>query len=169
MPCLGESTLTNYIWLSFGTGSHLQYIPVHEVAAEMNQRICTTLPVFHALTGCDTVSAFCGRGKKTGWNTWKAFPEVTNAFEELLLMQNSLRFSKSIRKHLFTRKGRALENLPPTSTALQQHIKRAVCWNRALCVQQELPEPTDWGWKKTASGWEPLWTTISEACMHVLN
>ncbi len=71
------------------------------------------------------------------------------------------------RKHLFTRKGRALENWPPTSAALQQHIKRevyqSICWNRALCVQQELPEPTDWGWKKTASGWEPLWTTISEA------
>ena len=25
--------------------------------------------IFHALTGCDTVSAFCGRGKKTAWNT----------------------------------------------------------------------------------------------------
>ena len=39
----------------------------------------------HGLTlRCDAVSAFCGRGKKTAWNTWKAYPE---AFEELQLVQ----------------------------------------------------------------------------------
>ena len=43
------------LWLSFGTGLNLRHIPVHEVAAEMDQQICATLPVFHALTGCDTV------------------------------------------------------------------------------------------------------------------
>ena len=75
------------LWLSFGTGSNLQHIPIHEVAAEMNQQVCATLPIFHAFTGCDTVSAFCGRGKKTAWNIWKVFPEVTSAFEEFLLMQ----------------------------------------------------------------------------------
>ena len=25
------------------------------------------LPFFHALTGCDTVSAFHGKGKRTAW------------------------------------------------------------------------------------------------------
>ena len=40
------------------------------------------------------------------------------------------------RKHLFTRKSRSLENLPPTLTALEQDIKR-VCyqsnsWNQTL-------------------------------------
>ena len=43
--------------------------------------------MFHAFTGCDTVSAFCGRGKKTVWNTWKVYAEVIKAFEELPLMQ----------------------------------------------------------------------------------
>ena len=70
----------NELWLSFGTGSSLRYIPVHEVVAEMEHWICATLPMFHALTGCDTVSSFCGRGKKTAWNTWKVFPEATQAF-----------------------------------------------------------------------------------------
>ena len=53
----------------------------------MDPRICTTLPMFYAFTGCDTFSAFCGRGKKTAWNTWKTHPEVTEVFEELQLMQ----------------------------------------------------------------------------------
>ena len=51
---------------------------------------CDALPLFHALTGCDTVSAFAGRGKKTAWQTWKAFPEVTDAFNELLQMESNL-------------------------------------------------------------------------------
>ena len=49
--------------LAFETRSNFRYIPVHVVVAGMDPRICATLPVFHALTGCDTVSAFSGRGK----------------------------------------------------------------------------------------------------------
>ena len=45
---------------------------------------CLALPMFHAFTGCDTVSSFSGRGKKTAWETWNVFPEVTDAF--ILLM-----------------------------------------------------------------------------------
>lgn len=43
---------------------------------------CLTLPVLHAFTKCDTVSAFVGRGKKTAWETLKSFPEVNDAFDE---------------------------------------------------------------------------------------
>ena len=53
------------LWLAFGTGSNFRYIPIHEVVVNMDPRICATLPMFHAFTGCDTVSSFCGRGKKT--------------------------------------------------------------------------------------------------------
>ena len=40
----------------------------------MDSRIFATIPMFHAFSGCDTVSAFCGRGKKTAWITWEEFP-----------------------------------------------------------------------------------------------
>ena len=42
------------------------------------------LPLFHALTGCDTVSSFAGIGKKTAWAAWNVYPEVTDAFVELM-------------------------------------------------------------------------------------
>ena len=77
----------NELWLVFGIGSNFRYIPIHEVVANMDPRICATLPMFHAFTRCDTVSAFCGRGKKTAWNTWKVYTKVIKAFEELPLMQ----------------------------------------------------------------------------------
>ena len=48
--------------------------------------MCSTLPFFYALSGCDTVSSFSGQGKKTAWDTWLRFPEVTDAFEAIMMM-----------------------------------------------------------------------------------
>jgi hypothetical protein len=59
------------LWVSFGVGSSFRYIAVHEMVSTMNPSECLTLPVFHAFTGCDTVSTFAGRGKKTAWQTLK--------------------------------------------------------------------------------------------------
>ena len=73
--------------MGFENGSNLRYIPIHEVVANVDARICAILLKFHSLTGCDTVLTFCGRGKKTAWNTWKLYPEVIKAFEQLPLMQ----------------------------------------------------------------------------------
>ena len=38
------------------------------------------LPIFHAYTGCDTVLSLHTRSKKSAWDTWKAFDEVTATF-----------------------------------------------------------------------------------------
>ena len=38
---------------------------------------------FHAFTGCDTVSAFHNKGKKTAWQTWDVFPEASPIFAKL--------------------------------------------------------------------------------------
>ena len=50
------------LWL-FGTGSN--FVPIHEVVANMNPRICATLSIVYAFIRCDAVSAFCGRCKNT--------------------------------------------------------------------------------------------------------
>ena len=71
------------------------------------------------------------------------------------------------RKHLFTHKSKALENIPPTQAALKQYIKRACyqanCFNQALALDPEMPQPSEWGWTEQATGWMPLWTTLDEA------
>lgn len=38
--------------------------------------------MFHAFTGCDTVSS-SGRGKKTAWDTWMTFGDITRVFRAL--------------------------------------------------------------------------------------
>lgn len=150
------------LWIALGTGSSFRYIAVHQLAAAMNPRQCATLPIFHALTGCDTVSSFAGRRKKTAWEIWKVFPEVTDAFEELLRMPSDvseesmsllerfvvLMYDRTsdimevnvARKQLFAHKSRAVDSIPPTQAALQQHIKRASlqanCWNQTLVLPE---------------------------------
>ena len=54
-----------------------RYIPSHEISRTLGLQKTLALPTFHALTGCDTTSAFFGKGKKTAWAAWQAVPEVT--------------------------------------------------------------------------------------------
>ena len=68
------------LWVAFGTGKSFRYLAAHEMAKALGPDRCTALPMFHAFTGCDTVSSFFGRGKKSAWNTWMNFDDVTRAF-----------------------------------------------------------------------------------------
>ena len=67
------------LWLAFGTGKSFRYLAAHEIAAGLGPEKAQALPVFHALTGCDTASSFAGHGKKTTWTIWIVLPEFTNA------------------------------------------------------------------------------------------
>ena len=50
--------------LAFGTGKGLRYLAAHEVSAGLGLEKARALLMFHALTGCDTVSNFAGHRKK---------------------------------------------------------------------------------------------------------
>ena len=66
------------LWLAFGSGKHFWHWAAHKIAIVLAKK-AQELPMFHALTGCDTVSSFVGHGKKTTWNTWNALPQLTDA------------------------------------------------------------------------------------------
>ena len=55
----------------------------HQIAASLGTEKSFALPMFHVLTGCDTVSGFVGHGKKTAWTVWNSFPDLTAALLEL--------------------------------------------------------------------------------------
>ena len=67
------------IWLTFGTGTHFQHLAAHKMSNELGTQKSQALPMFHALTGCDTVSSFVGLGKKTAWTTWNVLPQLTHS------------------------------------------------------------------------------------------
>ena len=71
------------LWVSYGTGKSHKVLPAHLFAKALGSSKSRCLPLFHALTGCDTTSFFAGHGKRTAWTTWENFPDVTCAFLEL--------------------------------------------------------------------------------------
>ena len=50
---------------------------LHVVALSLGPSEVSALPMLHALTGSDTVSFFRNHGKKSAWNVWNVFPELT--------------------------------------------------------------------------------------------
>ncbi|KAG7164213.1 hypothetical protein Hamer_G014357 [Homarus americanus] len=78
-----RSEVLDELWLTFGTGKDQRYIAAHQIAKALGLEKSRALPVIHAITGCDTVSAFAGHSKKADWATWNAFSEVTTAFLSL--------------------------------------------------------------------------------------
>ena len=70
----------NELWVEFGVGQNRKYLPIHKIAYSLGEETCRALPMWFALTGCDTVFIFSGRGKKTAWKVWKVFPEDTKTF-----------------------------------------------------------------------------------------
>ena len=178
------------LWVAFGTGKNYRYIAAHEIASSLGPEKTCALPMFHAITGCDTVSAFVGHGKKSAWATWNTLPELTDALLSLANAPTSIqedtmhvierfvilqydRTSKckdvnKARKKLFAKKS-SVQNIPPTYAALEQHVKRSALqgghvWGQALVPEPVLPPPTDWGWHRSDDGpYTPLWTTLPEA------
>ena len=67
------------LWLAFGIGKNFRYLAAHEIAAGLGPQRAKTLPIFHALTGCDAMSSFSGHGKKTAGAIWTAYPDLTTA------------------------------------------------------------------------------------------
>ena len=145
------------------------------------------LPMLHAISGCDTTSAFWGKGKTSFWQAWMAFKEVTDTlvylashpfepldsncenFRKIVLVYDKTSTSLSInqtRRELFCLKNVTMERMPPTQNALLQHTKRAVyqafIWVTSTQVQQMIPSPSDYGWGQVDNVWSPLWLTVPE-------
>ena len=185
-----EKLMLDELWIAFGVRKHYRYIPIHKICAELGSKKSNTLPMFHALSGCDTVSFFNGKGKRSAWEAWELYASVTDAFSELCERPDSVnenvlhvieRFiiimycktcsSDSVnaaRKKLFGHGSRDIEHIPSTQAALLQHIKRAVyqagyVWGQSLIANPILPDPSEWGWVSINSIWQPYWTNISEA------
>lgn len=75
------------LWIEFGAGKSLKFIPIHEVARSLGPDKAYALPFFHAFSGCDTTSSMSGKGKKAFFDTWNVLDkEVTPVFTRLSLI-----------------------------------------------------------------------------------
>ena len=69
------------VWISLAMGKHFQLtVLINAICASLGPDTSRAMPLLHSLTGCDTTSYFMGRGKKSAWEAWKSYREVTDAF-----------------------------------------------------------------------------------------
>ena len=126
------------IWFRTGTAKQRTYVAVHSI--NIDQALSETLPAFHALTGCDTVSQLCGIGKTTAWKIFKQHYSLLDGLGHVTLSDETLTDAEEficrlysgyetdmkisdVRFKLFNKGSKDLEKLPPTQSSLQQHIK----------------------------------------------
>ena len=179
------------IWVAFGMGKKYRFYHINNMYRSLGEPKSLALLMFHAYSGCDTTSAFSGKGKKSTWRAWQAYDDATEIFVSLAkhpfqqLDVDCQQFQKlerltvkvydkssplcsinQVRKELFCHGNRAMERLPPTQDALLQHIKRAVyqtgIWATSTQSQQVIPSPHNFGWNKESGSWVPVWLTIPE-------
>ena len=180
----------NELWLAFGAGKNFRYFPAHEIARALGPEKSIALPFAHAFSGCDTVSCFAVHGKKSVWETWNIFNEITSVicilastpdsssitdqlevlecFVVLLYDRTSTEMTvNAARKQLFSRKKRLIDNLPPTQATLiepRAAYQSGHIWAQMFVPAPTLPSPSEWGWTQTSGGgWEVKWTSLSEA------
>jgi hypothetical protein len=162
------------LWFRTGVKDRLRYVPVHKVSNNIGKKMCKALPAFHALTGCDSTSAFAGVGKKRGYDilsqcechqeSMSLLGQQHILTEEMIEQCTSFVISlypstkripttmDELRYIMFCQKKQKSEMLPPTSDSLCQHLKRVnyqtLVWRRSLVGAQELPQPQCHGWKE---------------------
>ena len=164
------------IIIEFGMKKDYKAISLKALAEALGESRCQALPFFHALTGCDTTSAFKGIGKKKAYEALKAFKSAESTLAEMSfqafqnLQENDekfgiiqrlvvLMYSKTsilkkvndLRVEMYFQRSQNIELIPPTSNALFMHTKRAIyqasIWSKCLQSQQNRPSPLEFGWK----------------------
>ena len=69
-----------------------------------------------------------------------------------------------VRMKVFSQKTRDVERIPPTTDALDQHLKRSVfqasIWTTAHRSMMPLNNPTNHGWKEEEGKLLPIWTSL---------
>ena len=167
----GQGTATRrWTVASIWHREEFRYLAAHEIAAGPGPEKAQALPMFHALTGCDTASSFAGHGRKTTWTIWTVLPELTNAPSGIpddvmhtierfvILLYDRTSTCKEINKartKIFAKNNMQL--IPPTKAALEEHVKRAAyqgghVWGQTLLPTPELPPSSRWSWDDNEKG-----------------
>lgn len=172
------------IFQKCGTIGRTKLIDINKVAASVGIDVCHALVGMHAYTGCDTVSAFAGKGKASALKYLTTDQEVQGTFRDLgkewdvssELMEKLETFTcriyspkaavtkiNDLRYRLFCAKRGDIEShqLPPCRDCLEKHAQRAnyqaAIWRRCLEKDPQAPSPVGHGWKtETVAGVEQL-------------
>ena len=139
---------------------------MHSVTRNLGRTLSAALPVIHALSGCNSTSAFSGIGEKRWLKVASHHPEIferlcyigqdhttinrdaKEACVELVSLLYSGKLADSsdtIRYELFSNKNLVSERLPPTDDSFTKHLQhvnyQVYIWCKATRPLRQLPSP----------------------------
>ena len=162
-----------------GTRTRTRLVDIRKVAATVGTEVCRALIGLHAYTGCDTVSAFAGKGKASALKLltnnratqdtflqlgqeWDLSAELMDKLEAFTCVMYAPKAPtikiNELRYHLFCAKKGEIEShqLPPCKDCLTKHAQRANyqagIWRRCLEQDPQVPSPVGRGWKMEKEG-----------------
>ncbi len=166
------------VYVTMGNKS---YLDIGTLAAKLGHQICESLLLFHALTGCDTVSFLYGIGKRTAMKILLENPDMLQGILDLpqltdealtkmehfvckLYGSKTLHNTNSVRETMLLSCSKP-ELMPPTSDALKYHMQRAFyqskIWHCANITLLNIPDPMTpgAGWSAKEARLQPLLMT----------
>lgn len=182
-----QEAITGNITIASGTRSRIRLISIPQLRQLVGSTTCKVLPGLHAITGCDTVSAFVGKGKQKALQLMKEerHRDAIAALGERLPIHdddadslesfvcslydcNNTTNVNQARYSMFCKgNNQQSHQLPPTKAALRYHIKRAnyqcYLWKNALHPIIQLQQPDGHGWKLSDGSLQVVWTDVAPA------
>ena len=169
-----DSSINSRLFQKCGNQTRTKLVDIGKIASTLGDHVCKGLIGLHAYTGCDTVSAFAGKGKVNSAKILKSDKCIQDASAQLGqnwtlsedLFDEMEKFTCALytpgastgnindaRYNLFCAKNGEIEShqLPPCQDCLRKHAVRANyqagIWRRSLERNPSIPSPNGNGWK----------------------
>ena len=188
LSCYLNEHIQAEVTLLCATQKRSRAVSVSQICQTLGTEVCRILPSLHAMTGCDSVSSFAGKGKKSALDIVMADAEqrahISTIGDNLPPKDDDLRKAErficalygdesssnvnSTRYRLFCRNQKLQSHhLPPTRAALRNHMARAnyqaYIWKRALTAQIPNQNPDGQGWRRNEDDLKIDWTDLAPA------
>ena len=151
LPSLQELGLQK-LWIAFGQEkkSEMDSNKINDIFSVIAPKKYCGILFFHDFTGCDTVSAFRGKGKKSAWKIWNVCNDASSVFKKLGTYTQTVGDEDT-------------ENLEKFVIALYDRSSTATRVNDA----QVMRSPANWGWIQEVDVWRTCWSTLSPILQQV--
>ena len=183
--CLRFSGAITNLYFQTGKRNLQRIISIDSMVQVLGTDVCKSLIGLHVYSGCDSTSAFYGKGKKKAYDVMKSDPKFIQLFAGLgesftaspelveVLEEFTCKLYGDTSKDINATRYKSFcattseKSLPPCKDALLQHIKRcsyqAAIHHRSLHQTISAPSPNGYGWSVKDGVIDVVWKTKAAA------
>ncbi|XP_038063921.1 uncharacterized protein LOC119734467 [Patiria miniata] len=189
---LSSNHISSNLYFRTGKEENVRTIDLQAIRRHLGDPLSEALIGFHCFSGCDSVSAFYGKGKMKAIKLLVENPTLCAQFQLLgesfmvtddqvtalemfvckLYAQHSYSRVNEARCAMFSMATKAENVMPPNRDALRKHIERAnfqaAIYKRSLAQHPDIPSPVGHGWKMVDDTLGIDWMDMESAQQSVL-